>query len=402
MDENQTMDEFGSITPEKKKMGKGKKLLIILAGLILVMLAATGVLFLNKNLQMKLMTNYVMKNLSGYQWSALKMEDPVTPALQDAFGEDHKKSVDTLYGYLKDSAGKMTWKMVEADPEQMTAKVEVEYVDGSSFMTEYGNGMGDYIVKSIDENTMTVSDIMNVLTIISDEDNSALLTEARKNSEEKTDMKKATLTINFSKKYGLFIPKGTSDEVLDVATAGLSSSLEDIQDVVAARMIPQIVDRVFGIIQTFDETEIKKYTGKSIEDLTGMNTDNVLYKVIYNYLKSCGAEMEYTVGDYDQSTGAIEVECSFLDSKNVVSQYLKNLAYYAITHLKSPVPGEEDNAALLQETAESADKERIQKTVTITFDPENYSKFQVSDEIYDVVTANLNSEIQSIAQYLGN
>ena len=119
----------------------------------------------------------------------------------------------------------------------------------------------------------------------------------------------------------------------------------------------------------------------------------------HDYLKTCAAKMEYTVGEYSDETSSIEINCSFLDSKNVISEYVKKVSAYAIKHILSPIPSAEDNAMLLKEAAESAGENRVEKTVTITFNPDNYGDFSVSDEIKDVISANLNTQLQGAFDY---
>lgn len=374
-----------------------KILALILGGAVAAVGCAAALVLTHPDVQMEYMTNYVMKNLKEYNWSALKMEDQITPALTSALGEDHPESVSAFYGYMKDSAGQMTWEITATDPETLTSQVEVTYVDGVDFLDHYSAALCDHIMDSLEDGSLQLEDVMNVMEIIPDETNRDLILSSVEQSDP-TKTKTAVMTLQFTKQYGVCIPKGTSDEVQDVVSAGLFNGMNGMRDRMVEQLLPRIVDRVFRTIQRFDEGELEALTGSSLSQMLGMEEDSPLYTPFIQYLRSCAAKMTYSVGDFRMEEGEIKVDCSFLDSKGVIQRYLEGAAGYIFSHLTNPIITDEVNTQLLESAIQASDEERVEKTVTITFDPEDYSKFSVSDEIQDVVSANLNSEISGMTE----
>lgn len=369
-----------------------KIIAIVLCSLAVVCGAAAAVILTHPQQQMTFMVDYVMRSLRDFHWSALSMEDPVRSPLTEALGEENPQTVDALYTYLKDTAGKMTWEITATDPLAGTAEVAVTYVDGTDFLDRYSAGLTGYIMDAIDSGTMELSGVMDVLEVISDEDNSALFTAAAQQADTETSQT-VTVTIYFEKKMGLYLPQTTSDEVNDVVSAGLFHQLDGMTDRVAALLIPRIIERAFHSIQRFDVAELEKLTGNSLSELLGLPEDSPFYVPFVDYLRSCAGKIIYSVGPYRSDTGTVEVACSFLDSQNIVSGYLKKLTAYIFSHLTSPIPTDEENAQLLRSAIDDAEEKRVEKTVTITFPPENYGEFTLSDEIRDVASANLQSEV---------
>ncbi|MCQ2507556.1 MAG: hypothetical protein MJ097_02065 [Dorea sp.] len=387
-----------------KKFSLKKLILGTLATILVCLLLAVLTILLSPGIQMKFMTNYVMENLRTYNWSALQMEDPVRPGLVEAFGQNNTESVDLLYAYMKEAVADTTWEISEINKEDLTATVTVRYTDRSAFLTEYGKRLGDYIIRRLDDGTMKMNDMTNILNLISDEENQKLMNDSMERVFEETlgiaSRQLTTMDVHFERNHLICIPTGTSEEVNDVASAGMISKMDGMTNVVAARIIPQVIDRVFKAIQEFDEAEIEKYTGSKISEFLNMKEDDQLYQVLVEYLRACAGKMTYQVGDFDQETGKIEVNCSYLDSKNVITRYVKLLAKYSLQSLLTKKPGKIDNAMILKEATESADEERQACTVTITLDTKNYGSFDISDEIMDVVSANLYSEMSELMKYI--
>lgn len=375
-----------------------KIIAIVLASLVAVCGGAAALVLTHPEAQMTFMTNYVMGSLRDYRWSNLQMEDPVTPSITEALGDDHPESIAAMYTFLKDSAGKMTWEISDVSPADLTATVDVTYVDGTDFLSGYSAGLCDYIMDGLNAGTLEMNGLMNVLDVISDADNSALFTAAAQQTGNAT--RSTTITIYFEKKTGVYLPLNTSDEVNDVASAGLFSQLDGIVDQVAANLIPRIVDRAFRSIQRFDEAELEALTGSTMSELLGIGEDSPFYTPLVEYLRSCAGKIIYSVGPYRKATGTVEVACSFLDSQNVISGYLKGIAGYVFSHLTNPIPTDEANAQLLRDAIYAAEEKRVEKVVVITFDPENYGSFEISDEISDVVSANLQSELGGMLDVL--
>lgn len=369
-----------------------KIIAIVLCSLAVVCGAAAAVILTHPQQQMTFMVDYVMRSLRDFHWSALSMEDPVRAPLTEALGEENPQTVDALYTYLKDTAGKMTWEIISTDPLAGTAEVAVTYVDGTDFLDRYSAGLTGYIIDAIDSGAMELSGVTDVLEVISDEDNSALFTAAAQQADTETSQT-VTVTIYFEKKMGLYLPQTTSDEVNDVVSAGLFHQLDGMTDRVAALLIPRVIERAFHSIQRFDVAELEKLTGNSLSELLGLPEDSPFYVPFVDYLRSCAGKIIYSVGPYRSDTGTVEVACSFLDSQNIVSGYLKKLTAYVFSHLTSPIPTDEENAQLLRSAIDDAEEKRVEKTVTITFSPENYGEFTISDEIRDVASANLQSEV---------
>lgn len=365
----------------------------LLAALAAAAAIAFAVVVTHPAQQMSFMADYVMGNIRDYHWSALKKEDPVTPALETALGEERSESIAAFYGYLKGAAGEMTWEITEIDPAQLTAQVEVTYPDGLPFLTAYAEGLGDYILSALDSGTMQLSQAEQVLDFIPEEDNAALIAAA---AQQKGEQLSTTVTVHFNKKMGLYLPQNVSGAVNDAASAGLFSRLDVLSDLVAQRLIPGVVERTFGALVRFDEAELSALTGKSMSEMLGISEDSPLYAPFVGYLRSCAGKLEYTVGEYDPLRRCVKVECSFLDSENIIQRYLRSAAAYLIAHLFDGGLTDEANAMLLQNAIDEAEEERVEKTVTITFNGDDYSDFTVSEEIEDVVSANLRSELNEL------
>lgn len=374
-----------------------KILAVLLVGILALTGAGAAFVVSHPDMQMEVMTNYVMENMKGYHWSAFRMEDPVTPALTQALGEDHPESVSAFYNYMKDSAEQMTWEIVSTDPQNLTAQVEVTYVDGVDFLQHYSDALCQHIMDSLEDGSLEQSNLATLMTALPDEKNRDMIVDSAEKSDP-TKTQTATMTLQFAKQYGLCIPQGVSDEAMNVASSGLFQGIDGMKDMVAQRLIPQMVDRVFQTIQRFDQKELQTLTGRSLEEMIGMKQDSPLYQPFFNYLHSCAGKIRYTVGAFQKEEGKIEVECSFLDSKGVIQRYLEGAGSYIFSHLTHPVITDEVNARLLEEAIQASEEERVKKTVTITFDPTDYSQFSVSDEIQDVVSANLNREISGISE----
>lgn len=385
----------------KKKMGIGKILLSIIAAIIATIAIAAGVFLFSPGLQMKVMTEYVMRNLRNYNWEGLQMEDPVKSGLYEALGQDKDESVETLYSFMKDSASKITWKLSEIDKENRTSTVDVTYEGAGTFVEEYANNLGDYIVKRLDDGSLKVEDLMNILTVMPDEDNAGLMKDALEKSGESEPVKVETqMTINFDKEARICIPTGSSSEVNDIATSGLLGNMEGIVDDVAKRMIPQIVELVFKSIKEFDQEKIESYAGAKLSEIMGIKENSQMYATLINYLTSCNEQLVYQVGEYDEENRSISVECSYLNSHKVITQFLKYCTIYAIQHFRYPIPTQEICNTYMIASIEEAKDDRLEETVTITFDEKDYSKFEISDNLANVVSANLGTELKTLGKFM--
>ena len=396
----------------KNKTRPLKIILGILGGILLLLLLLIYVP--GSNGQMHFLSNFLMNKVKTYDLSLVLGNHGVKEMILDELGDDYEETADVLYEYLADTAGEMTWEITGTDTDALTTTVHVTVIDGTDMLNAYLDKVCDEIVLKVADGDIDTSRMESLSNLLTDSENADILTKAIEEtaSEDKTDeaaakdskdtgisakasgAKEYDVTIYFKKQYGIAIPYDASAEMYDVATAGLYSELGSITDSVPKIFIPKMVDYVFSRIRDFDIEALADLTGTSFEDAFEADTDSAFYQAIMNYFKVCASQITYDVGEFNGKDHTITVTCTHLDSTKVLSSYISLSFDYAISHWQDPSPSDEDMGTLFEQAAESQESDAIvERDVVITFDPDDYTKFTISDDIYDVLSANLYSKL---------
>lgn len=374
-----------------------KKLLLGLVTALLLLAAGCAFFFWGRGpeAQMKTGCDLLFTCLRSYRFDLLRQEDPVESALAQTLGEEKPQSAAWLYDTLKEHTSHITWEVLAVSPETASAQVEVTYPDAGSGMDSYAEGLAEQLVSGVAEGTISLGDDLAGLTFLDDEENLTLLRTALEGAE--CPDATAVVTVSFTRKYGIWFPDGVSDEVRNVVSAGLSSRMTALPDEVAALAVSGIVEHMFGLIQSFDTEALESLTGQSMSQLIGVREDSPLYEPLLDYLRSCAAQLTYTVQPLDTKTCSVAVDCQYPDSQSVLQAYLEGLGAYMATHLSDPIPDDAASSQLMEEAVKNAAGEgTVSKTVVITFEQGDYSRYTVSEEIRDVVSANLYSEVSDL------
>lgn len=381
-----------------------KRLLLGLASALLL-LAAGCAFFLwgrGPEAQMRTGCQLLFCCLRDYRFSLLQKSDPVEAALTQALGAEKPQSARWLYDRLKEETARITWEITAVSPESASAQVAVSYIDAGSRMDAYAEGLAEHVVSGFADGTLTLGDDLTGLDFLSDGENLALLQSAL-GDDETYSSADTVVTVSFTRKYGVWIPSGVSDEVRDAVSAGLSGRMDALPDEVTGLAASGVVEYFFRLLQRFDTDALESLTGQSMSQLMGVEEDSPFYEPLLSYLRSCAARLSYTVQPFDAETHSVRVDCRYPDSQTVLQAYLEGLGAYMAAHLSDPIPDDAASRQLMEEAVENAaEGETASKTVVVTFDPEDYSKYTISDEIRDVASANLYSEVSALLRAIQN
>lgn len=356
--------------------------------------------------QMEFMSNEFFKLVKGYQWEQMGQGDPVKAGLAEAMGSEYPQTAELLYQFMKENTSDITWETVSCDRESKMAQVRVWYSERSELMEHYKEQLCGYVTESLHSGRIQRDNLDTLVEALDDETQSRLFASAVEQTTASEPVE-GLVTVYFHQKYGLYLPQGASEELNDVVTGGLFSCLssqselmEQIQQEISVRLIPEIVGELFQTLQQFDLVKLEELMGQSVSDMLGMEEDSAVYQALADYLRRCAGKMTYVVGAYDPEKHTITVDCTCLDSKNVIESYVRSMLSYAFTHWRAPQITDEIGGQLLQSAIDSAAEEYLEKQVVITFDPEDMNRFEVSKELYDVATANLFTEIKELTDFL--
>lgn len=373
-----------------------KFLKVLLAVLLVILIAAAcvaGFFALRPDLQMKLMADYMFRNISEYNWELLIGSDPVMAALEETLGEDKPETCSAVYNMLKSHAGELEWNIVKIDKESASLQAELTYSDGSPMLAAYADELSAYICDGIRDGSFALDEAENIIAVIPDETNAAMISSA--GAVPLTGRQSSVATVWFEKKIGfVYVPGTISDELNDAVSCGLISGLETMPELVTASVVRGMMENVFADIKAYDIENLGKLIDEDMSSAAVITGYPMLSSAIHDFMAQRAAAIDYSIGEYDMQSKTIPVECSYTDGSAVLSEFMSAVTRYAFTHLlTNPVPDDAALSELFKEAAAAVtDYPRIDKTLIFRIDTEN-GEFSVPPALADAVTANLASTL---------
>ncbi|MCF0106457.1 MAG: hypothetical protein HUJ53_06810 [Holdemanella sp.] len=159
----------------------------------------------------------------------------------------------------------------------------------------------------------------------------------------------------------------------------------------------EVVDQCMKNVQKYDFSTIDS---KELDET--LNSDDAITNLLLDYFKECAAKMEYTIKDskVDGDKATVSVDATYVDASSLLSQAM---TYYLSRALQLAFTGaSEEELNQIFVTAFNETKDSYQtKTATCTIqfectkDKDGWKITNVSNEFYDVITANAYSYFES-------
>lgn len=222
------------------------------------------------------------------KWTGASGEalDELMEAVSEMGAEDMLDGVmDVLLTYLQDCAAQMTYKIAEVDTENLTVDVKCSYVDSSGFWQCYVENVLSYTMEHLwDEDAM------------GDEAVAQLFRDSL--DQVQTETQTAVVTVYFEKNDKGYEVLRTSDELLDVVTAGLFSGLDDLEEILS------------GALENADFSGLAEGGSELPYEVT--ETPMGLLVMVYN---NTGAQVEpwVEITYYDAQGGELSYDSNYLD-----------------------------------------------------------------------------------------